>query len=66
MKKKKTKPVKVCSDCIHEYACQAWNIGNIHSMDASYCDNYETVRDSVAYFIGYREGQRKIFETGGK
>lgn len=54
MKKKK----HTCSDCIHEYACQAWNIGRIHDMDATCCENYETVKESPAYFIGYEDGRK--------
>lgn len=59
MARKAKKPAKTCGECIHEYACQAWNIGgHLHDTDASSCINYETVRDSAAYYIGYKEGQR--------
>ena len=58
MEKKIKKPVKTCADCIHEFACGMWNIGNIHGMDATNCTNYETVKDSAAYFIG-RMDERK-------
>jgi hypothetical protein len=53
----KRKPIRTCKDCIHEYACQQWNIGTIHEMDSTNCINYETVRESVAFFIGYQEGR---------
>ncbi len=59
MDKKKSKRARCCGDCIHEYACQAWNIGTIHFADASGCANYETTRDSTPYFIGYREGMNR-------
>lgn len=57
MRSKKQTSQKKCADCIHEYACQAWNVGHIHDMDATHCVNYETVKDSNAYFIGFRDGQ---------
>lgn len=60
--KKKTPPVKVCSDCIHENACQAWNIGTIHCMDATNCINYETIKDSTAYFIGLMDGEKSTVQ----
>lgn len=55
------KPEVTCADCIHEWACQAWNVGHIHDMDASNCSVRETVRESSAYFIGFMEGR----ETDG-
>lgn len=51
-KKKPVEPVKTCADCIHEYACQMWNIGHIHDMDATNCTNHEAVKESAAYLIG--------------
>lgn len=59
MEKKSKAPEKVCADCIHEFACQMWNIGNIHEMDASGCRNYETVKDSPSYLIGVMDGMAK-------
>lgn len=56
----KKAPVKTCADCIHEYACQAWNVGTIHNMDASTCHNRETVKESGAYFIGLSDARRAI------
>lgn len=47
---KETKAVRKCEQCIHEYACQAWNVGSIHDMNATNCTNYETVEGSNAYF----------------
>ena len=55
--KKKNKKCRKCADCIHEWACQAWNVGTIHEMDAGICTNYETVKDSTVYWLGYRTGQ---------
>ncbi len=60
MKKRKTAARK-CSECIHEYACGAWNVGSLHDADATGCANYETLRDSTAYFIGFMEGQNSIY-----
>lgn len=54
----KRKVIKQCADCIHEWACQAWNVGNIHNMDATNCAVYETVKQSTAYFIGFMDGQK--------
>jgi hypothetical protein len=56
-KTKAKKPVRTCADCIHEWACQAWTLGGrLSETNADRCKIYETVRDSAAYFIGYREG----------
>ena len=49
---------RTCADCIHEWACQAWNVGHIHEMDATNCAVYETVKDSTAYFIGFLDGKK--------
>lgn len=56
MKDKKQK--KTCSECIHEYACSMWTLGNLHNTDATHCVNYETVKDSAAYLIGRMEGEQ--------
>lgn len=50
---------RTCEQCIHEYACQAWNIGSIHNMNATNCSNYETAKDSNAYFLGVRSVEAK-------
>ena len=55
--KKKEDKYRTCADCIHEWACQAWNVGTIHEMDAGICANYEAVKDSTVYWLGYRAGQ---------
>lgn len=55
--RKQRKSDKRCCDCIHEAACQSWNVGSLYNTDAHSCKNYETVRESTAYFIGYREGR---------
>ena len=49
-----------CSDCIHEWACQAWNSGVIHNMDATMCAPRETLKDSNAYFLGRREAEKEM------
>ena len=55
--KKRNEKYRTCADCIHEWACQAWNVGTIHEMDAGICANYEAVKDSTVYWLGYRAGQ---------
>lgn len=47
-----------CGYCIHEYACKMWMGGNNHNTDARNCPNYETVKDSVSYFIGVQDGKK--------
>jgi len=59
MNRKKHIPLKTCSECIHINACSAWNCGNLESTDASSCANYETVKDSTAYFLGFREAKKE-------
>ena len=54
MAKKKEK-LRTCKECIHEYACQAWNVGHISDMDASHCLDQEKAEDSNAYFLGRRK-----------
>ena len=60
---KHEKTVKKCADCIHQFACQMWNIGYIHEMDATSCKNYETVKDSAAYLIGKLDGKKEGADT---
>ena len=58
---------KRCSECIHESACQAWAVGTLRNANASACINYESLKESNAYFIGYRDGARdaeKVREKG--
>lgn len=57
MAKKQERQYRKCSDCIHEWACQTWTHGTIHNADATSCAMYETVKDSTAYWLGYRAGQ---------
>ena len=56
---RQNKQVTTCADCIHESACQAWNCGTLHNANANNCKNHETVKESAAYFIGYREGKNE-------
>lgn len=56
--KKQKETYRKCSECIHEWACQTWTHGTIHDTDATNCAIYETVKDSTAYFIGFREGEK--------
>lgn len=57
-KQRPAPPIKTCADCIHEFACAMWNIGNIHNTDATHCTNHETVKESAAYLIGKMDGNR--------
>lgn len=62
MANKKAK--RTCEQCIHEHACQAWNMGIIQNMDATNCKNYETVKDSNAYFLGARSAEDDAYSRG--
>lgn len=62
--------MKICADCIHEYACAMWNNGNIHNMDATCCPTYEVLRESPVYLMGLlgrphpgheRRGTKQVF-----
>ena len=55
----KKKKARTCGECSHEFACAMWNVGNLRNTDATNCTNYETVRDSAAYFIGFMEGKKE-------
>jgi len=41
--KKKNNSVNkyTCSDCVHRWACAAWNIGSIANMNVTNCANFE-------------------------
>lgn len=68
-KRKQYIEYRKCTECIHEYACQMWNIGSINQMDATHCISYETVKDSSAYICGLIDGKRKagnVFYSAGK
>lgn len=60
------KPAQTCGDCIHEYACAMWNVGSLHNADATHCTNYETVKQSAAYFCGRLDRERKLLDRGEK
>ena len=66
MAKKQNKQYRKCADCIHEWACQSWAHGTIHNTDATSCAMYETVKDSTAYWLGFREGQAANVELLNK
>lgn len=34
---------RICGDCVHYYACSAWNVGSLLHTDAATCANYERV-----------------------
>ena len=55
---------KKCSDCIHETACQSWNIGTIRNMDSTNCANYEELKESNAYFLGVRSCEDDAYSRG--
>ena len=41
MKKGKQKrPSRICFECTHYEACQAWNVGTLVETDATHCVNY--------------------------
>lgn len=65
-KKKEQITKKTCSCCVHEFACQMWNIGNIHNMDAERCGNHETVKESPAYLIGLMDGRAEKQTNAGR
>ena len=58
-KKKKTeKPLRVCGDCYHEYACffASGGCGNRINTDATNCQNFETITEILekyARIFGY-------------
>ena len=60
----KKKEIRTCEQCIHEYACQSWNIGSIHNMNATNCTNYETIKDSNTYFLGVRSAEDDAYSRG--
>ena len=62
-KKKKQEAQRTCEDCIHEYACNMWNIGTLHNTDASGCGIYTTVKDSAAYLIGKMDGEKGVAQV---
>ena len=62
--KNKDMKSKKCESCIHENACQAWNIGTIHNMDATNCTNYESLKESNAYFLGVRSCEDDAYSRG--
>lgn len=43
-KPEKKTPQRICLDCDHLYACQAWTgAGHLMNTDATHCANYQTV-----------------------
>ena len=63
MAKRKEKD-RTCEQCIHEISCQAWNTGSIHNMDGTNCVNYETTKESNAYFLGVRSCEDDAYSRG--
>ena len=60
MAKKQNKPIKTCSDCIHEFACRGWTNGRVISdISASQCPNHETVQESGAYLCGVLDERKR-------
>lgn len=53
---------KTCSDCVHQWACAAWNVGSITSMDATNCANFE--KFSVNTVQAVRCGECKSCSQG--
>ena len=63
-KNEKNIRIKKCTNCIHEYACQAWNMGIIHDAESSGCINYEELKDSNAYYLGVRSCEDDAYSRG--
>jgi len=63
MMRKKESPIRTCGDCIHEYACAMWNIGNIHNTNATNCTNYTTVKDSAPYLCGKMDERKASIDV---
>ena len=40
IKGKKKRPSRICFECTHYEACQAWNVGTLVETDATHCVNY--------------------------
>ena len=54
--------MKVCGNCIHLSACNGWNHGSMENTNAEHCVNYETLKGSTAYYIGYSDATNKCSE----
>lgn len=61
VKKKPTKPLRVCGECYHEYACfyAMGGCGNLTNTDATHCVNYETLGDILEKYAEACGYQRK-------
>lgn len=42
---KHKQPNRTCGECIHQWACEAWNCGNLTNAAADWCTNFERARD---------------------
>lgn len=60
MTKAKSVKGRTCGECIHESACQTWSANAYIHNTKTNCANYETVRNSNAYLIGFMEGKKEI------
>lgn len=40
IKGKQKHPSRICFECTHYEACQAWNVGTLVETDATHCVNY--------------------------
>lgn len=40
IKRKQKRPSRICFECTHYEACQAWNVGTLVETDATHCVNY--------------------------
>ena len=40
IKGKQKRPSRICFECTHYEACQAWNVGTLVETDATHCVNY--------------------------
>ncbi len=63
MPKKKSKEPEAdhryCRDCVHIYACSMHELGDLTNTVADHCGNFEMPKDTVSYFLGFREGEKE-------
>ena len=48
---KSSKPTRVCGDCIHLYACIAWNLGSLRDANAMHCINFQKSEIKHAHWM---------------
>ena len=48
-----------CGECLHIDACSIWNAGSLKNTNAKSCATFCYTRESVAYYIGFRDGKEE-------